>query len=67
MTSPPRRTFRNLWVDFDNDAKVRAPFGAQGLIERVNRLLFRDRLLSRCDLFRVRREPRRPLQFVPIK
>ncbi|HVT98854.1 MAG TPA: DUF72 domain-containing protein [Acidobacteriaceae bacterium] len=37
----PKRTKRDVYVYFDNDAKVRAPFDAQGLIERVNRLLLR--------------------------
>lgn len=36
---PPKRAKRDVYVYFDNDAKVRAPFDAQGLIERVNRLL----------------------------
>lgn len=35
----PRRAKRDVYVYFDNDAKVRAPFDAQGLIARVNRLL----------------------------
>lgn len=35
----PRRAGRDVYVYFDNDAKVRAPFDAQGLTERVNRLL----------------------------
>jgi uncharacterized protein YecE (DUF72 family) len=33
----PRRARRDVFVFFDNDAKVRAPFDAQGLIERVER------------------------------
>jgi uncharacterized protein YecE (DUF72 family) len=37
--APPRRVKRDVYVYFDNDAKVRAPFDAQGLTERVNRLL----------------------------
>ena len=36
---PPKRRKREVYVYFDNDAKVRAPFDAQGLIARVNRLL----------------------------
>jgi uncharacterized protein YecE (DUF72 family) len=32
---PPRRRQRDVFVYFDNDAKVRAPFDAMGLIERV--------------------------------
>lgn len=36
---PPRRASRDVYVYFDNDAKVRAPFDAQGLTERVSRLL----------------------------
>ena len=36
---PPKRAKRDVYVYFDNDAKVRAPFDAQGLIERVNQLL----------------------------
>jgi uncharacterized protein YecE (DUF72 family) len=35
---PPKRAKRDVYVYFDNDAKVRAPFDAQGLIARVNRL-----------------------------
>jgi uncharacterized protein YecE (DUF72 family) len=35
----PKRTSRDVYVYFDNDAKVRAPFDAQGLIERVGKLL----------------------------
>jgi uncharacterized protein YecE (DUF72 family) len=30
---------RDVYVYFDNDVKVRAPFDAQGLMERVNRIL----------------------------
>ena len=33
------RMDRDVYVYFDNDTKVRAPFDAQGLIQRVNRLL----------------------------
>jgi len=36
---PPKRTKRDVYVYFDNDARVRAPFDAQGLLVRVNRLL----------------------------
>lgn len=36
---PPEPVNRDVYVYFDNDAKVRAPFDAQGLIERVQRLL----------------------------
>ncbi|HEX3663262.1 MAG TPA: DUF72 domain-containing protein [Acidobacteriaceae bacterium] len=36
--APPKRQKRDVYVYFDNDAKVRAPFDAQGLITRVNRL-----------------------------
>lgn len=36
---PPTRAKRDVYVYFDNDAKVRAPFDAQSLIERVHRLL----------------------------
>ena len=36
-----RRAKRDVYVYFDNDAKVRAPFDAKGLIERMNRLLAR--------------------------
>ena len=32
---PPTRRPRDVYVYFDNDAKVRAPFDAQGLIRRV--------------------------------
>lgn len=35
----PHRSPRDVYVYFDNDAKVRAPFDAQGLIERVTKLL----------------------------
>ncbi|WP_158750496.1 DUF72 domain-containing protein [Acidobacterium sp. S8] len=33
-----KREKRDVYVYFDNDAKVRAPFDAQGLIQRVNQL-----------------------------
>jgi uncharacterized protein YecE (DUF72 family) len=33
------RTSRDVFVYFDNDAKVRAPVDAEGLIARVTRLL----------------------------
>lgn len=36
---PPRRAKRDVYVYFDNDAKVRAPFDAQGLCKCVNQLL----------------------------
>jgi uncharacterized protein YecE (DUF72 family) len=35
----PTRPARDVFVYFDNDAKVRAPFDAQGLIRRVRTLL----------------------------
>jgi len=35
----PQTTARDVYVYFDNDVKVRAPVDAQGLIERVGRLL----------------------------
>jgi uncharacterized protein YecE (DUF72 family) len=35
----PKRKARDVYVYFDNDAKVRAPFDAQALIKRVNELL----------------------------
>jgi uncharacterized protein YecE (DUF72 family) len=35
----PKRKRRDIFVYFDNDAKVRAPFDAKGLSERVSRLL----------------------------
>lgn len=35
----PRRKRRDVFVYFDNDAKVRAPFDAKGLCSRVNKLL----------------------------
>jgi uncharacterized protein YecE (DUF72 family) len=35
----PRRKSRDVYVYFDNDAKVRAPFDAKALIARVNELL----------------------------
>lgn len=38
-TAPPKRQKRDVYVYFDNDAKVRAPFDAQELITRVQRLL----------------------------
>ena len=41
--SGPRRPHRDVYVYFDNDAKVRAPFDAQGLIRRVAKLLEHDR------------------------
>jgi uncharacterized protein YecE (DUF72 family) len=33
----PRRSRRDVFVFFDNDAKVRAPFDAQALIERMRK------------------------------
>ena len=36
---PRKRKTREVYVYFDNDAKVRAPFDARGLRERVHRLL----------------------------
>jgi uncharacterized protein YecE (DUF72 family) len=35
----PRQVARDVFVYFDNDTKVRAPFDAQGLTERVKKLL----------------------------
>jgi uncharacterized protein YecE (DUF72 family) len=40
-TPAPRRANRDVYVYFDNDAKVRAPFDAQELTARVARLLHR--------------------------
>lgn len=37
--SGPRRKSRDVYVYFDNDANVRAPFDAKALMERVNQLL----------------------------
>jgi uncharacterized protein YecE (DUF72 family) len=36
---PPKRAKRDVYVYFDNDAKVRAPFDAQGLRKRLEKLL----------------------------
>ena len=38
-TSPGKRATRDVFVYFDNDAKVHAPFDAQGLQQRVTNLL----------------------------
>jgi uncharacterized protein YecE (DUF72 family) len=39
-TEPPvKRGQRDVYVYFDNDAKVRAPFDAQGLMERIHKLI----------------------------
>jgi uncharacterized protein YecE (DUF72 family) len=38
----PKRRTRDVFVYFDNDAKVRAPFDAQGLRSRVMKLLTAD-------------------------
>jgi uncharacterized protein YecE (DUF72 family) len=35
----PKREWRDVYVYFDNDAKVRAPFDAQGLMQRVDKFL----------------------------
>lgn len=35
LAPPARRAARDVFVYFDNDAKVRAPFDAQGLMKRV--------------------------------
>jgi uncharacterized protein YecE (DUF72 family) len=34
-----KKPARDVFVYFDNDAKVRAPFDAKGLTERMNKLL----------------------------
>ena len=48
-----KRKARDVYVYFDNDAKVRAPFDAQALIKRVNEMLNRDTApLSRDGLQR---------------
>ncbi|HZD47473.1 MAG TPA: DUF72 domain-containing protein [Silvibacterium sp.] len=41
-TPAPIRAGRDVYVYFDNDAKVRAPMDAQGLMERVKRLTIRN-------------------------
>jgi len=38
----PKRASRDVFVYFDNDVKVRAPFDAQSLMERVDKLLARE-------------------------
>jgi uncharacterized protein YecE (DUF72 family) len=38
-----KKTRRDVYLYFDNDAKVRAPFDAQGLISRVNKILHTHR------------------------
>jgi uncharacterized protein YecE (DUF72 family) len=35
----PKRASRDVYVYFDNDAKVRAPFDAQALMKHVSELL----------------------------
>src|ERR1700676_5826043 len=35
----PKRAARDVFLYFDNDAKVRAPFDAKALISRVDKLL----------------------------
>ncbi len=40
----PKRAKRDVFVYFDNDAKVRAPVDAQGLMERVAKLLSEPQL-----------------------
>ena len=44
-----KRKARDVYVYFDNDAKVRAPFDAQALIKRVNEMLNRDTPVSLRD------------------
>jgi uncharacterized protein YecE (DUF72 family) len=44
-----RRRSRDVYVYFDNDAKVRAPFDAKGLEKRVARLLTRSRSTTSPD------------------
>ncbi len=39
VNGPARHRRRDVFVYFDNDAKVRAPQDAQGLVQRVSRLL----------------------------
>jgi uncharacterized protein YecE (DUF72 family) len=49
-----KRKARDVYVYFDNDAKVRAPFDAQALIKRVNEILNGDTAsLSRDGLRRL--------------
>jgi uncharacterized protein YecE (DUF72 family) len=52
----PKRKSRDVYVYFDNDAKVRAPFDAQALIRRVNGLLKTNAQPSACDSDRRTRE-----------
>ena len=57
-----KRKARDVYVYFDNDAKVRAPFDAQALIKRVNEILNRDTApLSRDGLQRFRENAVSPL------
>jgi uncharacterized protein YecE (DUF72 family) len=42
-TPVPKRAMRDVYVYFDNDAKVRAPIDAQGLIERIEKKLVPNR------------------------
>jgi uncharacterized protein YecE (DUF72 family) len=37
--APPRRTRRDVFVFFDNDMKVRAPFDAKSLIGRISEMV----------------------------
>jgi uncharacterized protein YecE (DUF72 family) len=48
----PKRAARDVYVYFDNDAKVRAPVDAQGLIDRVANLLHEPLLKVRAPLLK---------------
>jgi len=41
-TRAPEARCRDVYVYFDNDAKVRAPFDAQGLMKRVEKRELRE-------------------------
>jgi uncharacterized protein YecE (DUF72 family) len=58
-TPGPKLAARDVFVYFDNDAKVRAPFDAQGLISRVEALSARMRTSSRAPHRRVKSYPRK--------
>ena len=48
-TPAVKRKARDVYIYFDNDAKVRAPFDAQALIKRVNEMLNKDTSPSTRD------------------
>jgi uncharacterized protein YecE (DUF72 family) len=56
----PKALSRDVYVYFDNDAKVRAPFDAQGLMARVKKLSSQGSKVARIEIgFKARRRNKR--------